>query len=522
MHLSSLQAGEPRVSRWRQLLLIAVSAGSMASLSTSALAADTAHVEALLELDGVSDAQISPTGNFILYSRQSPDRSLDGYLPALHVVDAAGTDVALSTPGGRGRWSADGRRIAYLGVDDEGRPQIFIQDWKDSRVIAAEEPRQGRRVTAVAHLPKSIAWSPDGAWIAFRMFVPAAVSDPGEPEVLVQMRQPTWTERPQVIDRLIYKMDGEGLHQEGYDHLFIASTDGKELRQLTQGNWNVGARWWGLDEYGMGGIDWTPDSRSILFDGSLVMDRDHVSTDSQIFAVDIATLARRQITPSGGPWYQPKVSPDGKRLAYLRMGWIDQKYQPSELWVSQLDGSAAKRLVDDLYVFDTNFLWSRDSAGIYYSIDRQGSRNLHFVSLEGKQRRLTDGRHVLDVTSLNSRGLAAGTVSTATAPVEVVRVELARPDRWATATRVNEDFAASANLSAVEEIWHHAPDQTALQAWIVKPPKFDPRRKYPLIVAVHGGPHTAYRNESISRSSTSLPTGSSCSTEIPAAAPAMG
>jgi len=124
-------------------------------------------------------------------------------------------------------------------------------------------------------------------------------------------------------------------------------------------------------------------------------------------------------------------------------------------------------------------------------VSREGYRSLHHVSLEGGVEQLTNGKELLTLSSFSSNGIAVGTVSTATEPGDIYRFDLDSPTERTRLTEVNTDVLAGITLGEVEEIWYDS-DPFQVQGWIVKPPDFDPEKTYPLMLAIHGGPHGMY------------------------------
>ncbi|MEK7379480.1 MAG: prolyl oligopeptidase family serine peptidase, partial [Gemmatimonadota bacterium] len=139
-----------------------------------------------------------------------------------------------------------------------------------------------------------------------------------------------------------------------------------------------------------------------------------------------------------------------------------------------------------------NLRWAADNSGVYFQVDESGARNLWFAPLTGAPRAITRGSHTLTVTDISSAGLAVGTRTTALKPNDVVAFELRQPDAFRQLTAVNEDILAGKTLGEVEEIWYPSVDGFRIQGWIIKPPGFDRSKKYPLMLTIHGGPHSMY------------------------------
>src|SRR5205823_4047257 len=131
----------------------------------------------------------------------------------------------------------------------------------------------------------------------------------------------------------------------------------------------------------------------------------------------------------------------------------------------------------------------------YFGVESEGSRNLYFTGLTGAPRAVTTGTHALGVTNIGRNGLAVGVRSTPTKPNDVVTFTVPKTgtaSTFAQLTNVNDDVLAGKKLATTEEIWYPSKDGLKVQGWIVKPPDFDPSKKYPLILDIHGGPQSMY------------------------------
>ncbi|MDH3224588.1 MAG: S9 family peptidase, partial [Gemmatimonadota bacterium] len=136
--------------------------------------------------------------------------------------------------------------------------------------------------------------------------------------------------------------------------------------------------------------------------------------------------------------------------------------------------------------------WAPDSRGIYFTAGDRGSQNIGYASTDGELRAVTQGEHMLALSSMAANGRAAGVRTAPHEPSDVVLVDVNSPEQIRQLTRVNEDVLAGIRLGEVEEIWYESTGGTQAQGWIVKPPDFDPEQEYPLILSIHGGPHGMY------------------------------
>ena len=472
----------------RRLLLLPVGLGAaLFGFAVSAAAQESAGPDRLaashiLDWERVSGPAISPDGKVVIYTRSRVDRQQDRWTSDLWMVNADGSRNRFLGPGSSPAWSPDGSRIAFLDADEDGRMQIFVR-WMDAEGAVSQ-------VTRDARPPRDLHWSPDSRLIAFTRVVPA-------PETwdLPSLPEPPegaeWTKPPRIVRRMHFRQDRVGFLEEGYRHLFVVPAAGGASRPLTEGDWHVGSRGAvGLD-YGAG-IDWMPDGSGLVFDASRADDADLRYRESHLHFVSLATGEIRQITSERGPWAGPVVSPDGTRIAFRGFEWTEQTYRVSDLQVIGFDGSDRRPLSAALDRDAVNPIWAPSGDRLYFTADDRGSRNLHMASLSGETSPVTEGTHLLSVTTVSDNGIAAAVRTSFHEPPDVVVFPLEDPTRITRLTRVNDDVLAGVELGEVEELWYDSTDGARAQGWVIKPPDFDPSKRYPLVLHIHGGPHGMY------------------------------
>jgi dipeptidyl aminopeptidase/acylaminoacyl peptidase len=257
-------------------------------------------------------------------------------------------------------------------------------------------------------------------------------------------------------------------------------------RQLTSGDYNHGSGF-GLAE----GPSWTPDGREVVFSGLRTDDWEYAWQESEIYAVNTSDKSIRQLTHRKGPDENPVVSPQGKLVAYTGHDWTDDTYMDSRLYVMGIDGSNPRVLTASLDRTPQGLHWMPDGSGVYFTTEDRGTRNLHFASLASEVRQITQGNHLLNVTDIDRNAHAVGTLTSYHGPLDVVSFTLSNPQPKQL-TFVNDDILGDVKLGEVEEFWYTSLDNLRIQGWIVKPPDFDPKKKYPLMLSIHGGPHAMY------------------------------
>lgn len=437
-----------------------------------------------LDYETVSDPQVSPDGRQVVYARRWIDKRRDRWETDLWIMDADGSRNRFFARGSGPAWSPDGSRVAYVAETEEKDRQIFVR-----HVDRDGPPTQ---VTREPSAPDNLKWSPDGRMIGFTRFEahPAAwaIDLPAPPD------SASWTPEPRLVDRLHYRADKVGYLDPGITRLLVVPADGGTGRAITPPDLVLGAQLdaqprpirWG----------WTPDGRTVVVDGYRG-DDDMNYRDSHIYSVEVATGALRQLTTVRGTWTSPAISPDGRRIAYTGYEYTRQTYRVQDLYLMNLDGSGSRMISG---AFDrepddrdpAGLLWAADNSGVYFTAEDEGSINLFFAPVGGGVRTVTTGTHTLSLGSLARAGAAMAVRSTYDKPTDVVRINLRKPSEIVQLTSVNGDLLAGRQLAEVEELSYVSTGGTRVQGWIVKPPDFDPARTYPMLLEIHGGPHSMY------------------------------
>ncbi len=270
----------------------------------------------------------------------------------------------------------------------------------------------------------------------------------------------------------------------------MARADGGTARALTSGRWHVGARFDGLT-FGAG-YDWTPDGRTIVFDGLRDSTWDRQYQVSRLYALDVPSGVIRALVSRPGLWDNPAVSPDGRTVAFTGSDSSDHTHRTSDLWTVGLDGSGLRDVSRTLDRDPDNLRWAPDGKGVYFTAPDRGSINVRYADLSGGVRDVTQGAQVVSLTSLARTLVGVGVRSDPEHGPDVVRIDLRRAQAPTRVTAVNDDVLANKRLARVEEVWYTSSGGTRVQGWIVKPPAFDPAKRYPLILEIHGGPFSMY------------------------------
>lgn len=461
------------------LLLLSTAVPAAAQTAPAATAEQPSRLFTGADLFGLEMAdspQISPDGARVAYVRKSGDVMADKMRSAIWLVDVkTGEQVPLAGAGSQFSpvWSPDGKRLAFIGVEEGGAPQLYVR-WMESGATA--------RITGLPDSPSSLAWSPDGKRLAYVMHVPGEPTKfgaaPEKPEGA------KWAEPLEVIDRVTYRADGGGYLKPGFDQVFIVAADGGAPRQLTFGKFDVS-----------GPLSFAPDGRTLVLASNRRADWEREPNDSEVFALDIASGALSQLTKRYGPDHNPVVSPDGSKIAYLGYDDSHKSYQPDVLYVMDRDGANAKVLTAGLDRSIEDVQWAADGRSVYVAYDDKAVRKVARVDLAGKLTVLAEG---LAGGGLD-RPYTGGSFSVSRGGVIAWTGDMSGGARPANlfvgkrqVTQLGETLLGSKTLGKVEPLDVTASDGRKIGAWLVLPPGYQAGQRVPLILEIHGGPHTAY------------------------------
>jgi len=443
-------------------------------LSNAAAQTKLLDKDTFMEMENVTGAVISPDGRHIVFTREWVDAIKDQTRSNLWIVDVDGTRVRELTRGSwRDRaavWAPDSKRIAFIS-DRDGTAQIHVL-WLDTGDVA--------QLTHLTRTPSDLRWSTDSRQIAFTQFVPDEES-PLKIELPKKPRGADWAKPAVVVDRLSWSRDGQGPVEKGYTHVFVLdATLGGTPRQVTNGKY----------QHRQGA--WAPDGRTLYVTGLRKPDAEYERNDTEIYAIDLTRGEIAPLTDRKGPDGDPEVSPDGKLIAYT--GYDDRNFTShlANLYVMDRAGSGKRVLAGALNNSPIDVVWAADGSGVYFSVGERGSTSLYFAPLNGTPRRLTDAVQTLTGLSMATNGQAAATRSTFQQPPHLVTFNVRTAATMKKLVDVNEDVLAGVKLGEAEEIQATSKDGLKIQGWLIKPANFDPAKKYPLVLWIHGGPWSMY------------------------------
>ena len=437
----------------------------------------------------LADAQLSPDGERVAFAVRTVPPERDGYRSAIWLVPFDGSAEATRLTAGPGqdtlpRWSPDARTLAF--VSDRAAPdKTDGKKRKPKNVfVLSLDGGEARQLTSFDDDCGELAWSPDGRRIAFT--VKDAKAEGADDDAA-----------PRVYERMRYKTDEGYLSDQRRKHIWIVDGAGSKPWRLTDGDWD--------DQHPA----WSPDGREIAFVSNRSADRER-NTVADIHVVSVTDGMLRRVTDEFGQYGNPSWSPDGATIAcYGVEKALGSAARNVHLWLWPAAGGGkgtdllAKwdRTVGSVVMSDMRAQvqtlapkWSADRTRVIFVGSDQGTANVYSVPVKGGEVKAeTLGAH--QVVSLSLAGDArrfACVFSDATCPGDVAAGELGKGLRCL--TDLNGELLRTRHITPIEHVTFKGADGWMVEGWLMKPRGFDVANKWPLVLEIHGGPHSTYGN----------------------------
>jgi dipeptidyl aminopeptidase/acylaminoacyl peptidase len=459
----------------------------------------------------IADPQISPNGSRVAFVRVWVNQKTNNYESALWLVPTDGNGTARQlTAGPRDttpRWSPDGKRLAFIrSAEKEGRPQppqIYLMSFEGGEAQALTDVPRGAGGTE---------WSPDGKTIAFlssEEIKPSWMTEDGqkaEKPAEKPEEKPQRVSDVRVITRATYRSNGPGYtNPRAHSHIWTVAvpdvpSEVAKAKQLTKGN---------FDE---GNLSWSNDGTRLYFVARRVLEPYYEQPQTDLYSIAAGGGDEKKVLTFNGGMRGYTFSNDGKRIAFGGSESVKPvlSYKQPDLFVANLDtGATVKNLTAD-YDFDIgggiggdqaaprggspgSAVWSKDDRTLIVNVAEHGRANLKRIdATTGKVEPLTTGDHTVQAYSATPDVSKLVLLISTSVNIHDLFLLDAATRKLTQLTDVNKELFSQLNLTHPEEIWYTSFDGKKIQGWIQKPPNFDPSKKYPFILQIHGGPHAAY------------------------------
>ncbi len=391
----------------------------------------------------------SPDGKWIAFTRIQADTAADRFVASVWLMEDDGSNLRMLAPGRLPDWSPDSRRLAVL---HEGAVWVITRDGSNAPMP----------VTPVALAVEQMRWSPDGTRLAISAR-PAAPTLGGATIMIAA-----------------------GGHPGANRSIHLVTLDGQAPRTVTPDGFEVGLPDPPLPD--VREFDWMDDATLVVTGRTTGEGR---LGETALVVFDTAGAQLRTFPLGEGVWHAPVVSPDRKQIAFTGHPWSEAGWTAEELWVMEPNGAAIKRLTLNLDRDVADVAWAGDNQTLWFTVEERGSRNVHRTSIKGDGLKPgISGVHALSLGGVARRGNFGMVVrQRPDAPPSLWRFPTGKPWEMKSLFAPNDAVMEGVATGEVEEFEFRAADGTPIHAWLFRPPGYDPARRYPMVVEVHGGPH---------------------------------
>jgi dipeptidyl aminopeptidase/acylaminoacyl peptidase len=447
-------------------------------------------VDVLLKLARIEDAQLSPDGKLVAFTVHRADMGTNTVTDQIYVVSIdGGVPQQLTNAGSntRPRWSADSKRIFFVSDRANGH-----QIWTMNADGSAQT-----EVTNLATGAEGVTLSHDGKWMLMTSALypecEAAEAAPGVAYDAACNKRRLDEDagskmEARTADSLLYRHWTE-YRSKRRRHLLIAGQDGSNVRDLTPGV--ADGPPFSLD--GPEPYVFSPDSTQVVYVANAESDPG-LSSNSDLFLVPVSAGAAKRLTTNPGSDEGPVFSPDGKYLAYrtqTRAGFDGDQWR---LAVMDMQSGKMNTLADSLDRWVEEYTWSPNSKYIFFTIEDHGTTPLMSIPVQGGAiRTVAQGPTTISGIQFTPDDQAMiYAEQSGSYPVEIKKA-LAKGGAGIALTHLNDGITSAYELTPFDTFDATAADGTRIQSFMVKPPGFDPTRKYPILFLIHGGPESAFR-----------------------------
>ena len=433
----------------------------------------------LIKIKRVSDPQISPDHRWVAFAVSEQDVEDNSSASHLWLAPFLGGEPKQLTRGSgsdsRPRWSPDGRSLAFISTRS-GTSQI----WR-----IPVEGGEARQVTDIPTGAGGHVWSRRGNLLLFtsRVFPECKDSKCNEEKLTAKKENKV---QASLFDRLLFR-HWDHWREGRYTHLWVSSAEGGAARDLTPGAFDSPT--WSLG--GMDGYDISPDGKEVCFTSNREA-MTAVSTNNELYVVPSTGGEPRKISASPGSDTAPRYSPDGGRIAYLSQQRGGFESDRERLMIYDRSTGKTREIKTGLDISPSSFVWAPDGKAVYFTAQVRGRVPIFRLALDtgGAKQIVSGATHGSLRVSADGRTLVF-TRQSLNRPSQIFR---ARADgtQVSELTRLNQTLLEELEMNLAEDFEAVSTDGAAIHGFLLKPPGFDPRKKYPALVMIHGGPQGAW------------------------------
>src|SRR5258708_6952554 len=466
--------------------------GSGLAISAQEAAKHPITFEDMIKLHRIAEPQVSRDGKWVAYMFSTTNMEANRGVINIWIAPTSGGAAMQLTQSGHDSspvWSPDGKTLAFLSSRN-GDSHVYLLS------MAGGEAHALTRLSTGADIVK---WSPDGKMIAFTSPVypdcvsrsAAAINNDDECNKKREEEKEKNKVKAHVAEHLLYR-HWTHWNEGKRAHLFVVPADGIAApRDLTAGaDYDVPP-----DERGApGDINFSPDGKEICFT-AVTEKMEAISTNADLFVVPVTGGEPKRITTQLGFDGNPVYSPDGKFIAYHAQ--LVGGYEADRRRVMLYD-RAAGRIENLTETFDRSadeLAWSPDSKTIYFTAENETQKPVYAMAARfGAEPKKVIADTYNTAISFSADGKTM--VFERTSLILPAELFAASGDGSGARqlTHQNDSILAGLEMNAPEAFWFEGAEGAKVQAMLIRPPKFDAAKKYPLLVLLHGGPQTMWSN----------------------------
>jgi len=427
----------------------------------------------IYKIKGVGAQAISNDGTKILFQVSESDLKTARSSTEIYVMNSDGSDMKKLVKGYSPFWSNDGKGF-YFSAFKDGNEQVMYMP------LAWGEPVQVTNYGLGVSSPKLSA---DGKYFIFQAQVFPEYGTDVEKNKKVSDAMDNGPIQAHLADSLFLRHWTE--YEDGkYTHVFLYNIETKNVKDLTPGYYHSPA----FAPGGSSNYVISPDSKEAAFDSKRVP-KPESSTNGDIFIVNTDGTGLKNITSANkGNDSNPKYSPDGKYIAYLTQ--TIPAYESDRIRLAVYDRTTGKNkiLTEAFDNWVADFEWAPDSKSIYFNAHEKGYQPLFNVELATlKIKKVIADVPVMTFAVSPKDDYVIYNYSFMHKPVELAKFDMKKSVK-SDITTFNKELADQVDFRPAEQMWVKGADGTPVHVFVLKPHNFDPNKKYPVVINVHGGP----------------------------------